>query len=328
MIVRLFFLLLFLFPLATYAAVILQYHHVSDDTPANTSISPHQFERHMQYLKDNNYIVVSLDVIVEAIKQKQPVNDQWVAITFDDAYEDILLNGSPILRKFNYPYALFVNPSTIGNNGFLNWSQIKSLAQDDVMIVNHGYDHASLARVPANVSMKQWLKAQSQLLLDSEKIIKEKTGQHWQYFAYPYGEYTPEVQTWLLNHGFVGFSQQSGAVGTFSDLSILSRFPVSKPYDLIENMHDKLSSLPLNIKLVGKHAQTVVTQGKLSSVEFQVVVDDFEPAKLNCYVSTMGRQQVTWINENTFRLTFNKELPVGRVRSNCTAPSISKPGRF
>ena len=40
---------------------ILQYHHVSDSTPAVTSITPEQFEQHLKYLKDNNFNVVDIE---------------------------------------------------------------------------------------------------------------------------------------------------------------------------------------------------------------------------------------------------------------------------
>ncbi|HBY85746.1 MAG TPA: polysaccharide deacetylase, partial [Colwellia sp.] len=55
---------------SSHAAVILQYHHVSDSTPASTSISPKQFEVHLQYLKDNNFKVVALSELIEGIKNQ------------------------------------------------------------------------------------------------------------------------------------------------------------------------------------------------------------------------------------------------------------------
>ena len=52
------------------SAVILQYHHVSTDTPKSTSISPAQFELHLNYLANNGYQVLPLSHIVAAIKDK------------------------------------------------------------------------------------------------------------------------------------------------------------------------------------------------------------------------------------------------------------------
>ena len=172
------------------------------------------------------------------------------------------------------------------------------------------------------------MEKQSQLLLKAEDIIKEKTGQSWQYFAYPYGEYTLMTQQWLTSHNFVGFSQQSGAVGLESDLSIIPRFPVSKPYDQIASLRDKLNSLPFTITLADENAKTIFELGKTHSVTFNIEVDDFRISQLNCYISGLGRQDIEWQGEQSFTINFTAPLPTGRVRCNCTAPSISEPGRY
>ena len=39
---------------ANSSAVILQYHHVSDETPASTSISPEKFKAHLNWIKEHN----------------------------------------------------------------------------------------------------------------------------------------------------------------------------------------------------------------------------------------------------------------------------------
>ena len=109
-------LFLFIFHSTAIGAVILQYHHVSDSTPASTSISPKQFEVHLQYLKDNNFKVVVLSELIEGIKNQQTLPDKSVAITFDDAYIDVLTQAKPILDKFSFPYTIFVNPGIINRN--------------------------------------------------------------------------------------------------------------------------------------------------------------------------------------------------------------------
>ena len=39
--------------MSTRAAVVLQYHHVSESTPASTSITPSLFKRHIDYLAEH-----------------------------------------------------------------------------------------------------------------------------------------------------------------------------------------------------------------------------------------------------------------------------------
>lgn len=327
------FLLLFIFwclSQAAHAAVILQYHHVSDKTPKSTSITPAQFEVHMQYLADNGFTVVPLSDIVNSIKKQQPLKDKTVAITFDDAYIDILTQADPILEKFNYPYTIFVNPGIIArkSRSYLSWQQLKEMGDKGVILANHGYEHDSLARIPENMTEEAWLAAQSKLLLKAEATIERHTGQSWQYFAYPYGEYTPAIQAWLAEHDFVAFTQQSGAVGLQTNLTSIPRFPASMPYDKITSLKDKLNSLPFNITLDEKNAQTIFEFQEQNSITFQVEVNDFYKSQLNCYISGIGKQMIEWKSETEFMIHYSKPLPIGRVRSNCTAPSISKNGRY
>lgn len=316
--------------MVSQAAVILQYHHVSETTPASTSITPAQFAVHMQYLADNGFTVIPLNELVEALKKKLPLADKTVVITFDDAYLNILTNAKPILDKYQYPFTIFINPGIVekGSKSYLNWQQLKAMSDDGVLLANHGFEHDSLARIPKDQSLNQWLSFHTEQLQKAEAIIKEKTGQSWRYFAYPYGEYTPEIQAWLKGLNYVGFSQQSGAVGQHTDLTIIPRFPASMPYDKIDSLKYKISALPFDLSLLTDENKTIYLQGELAKAKFQVTNTDFKPHQLNCYVTGIGKQNVQWQNDTQFNITFNKTLPTGRVRSNCTAPSLSKPGRY
>ena len=322
--------LLFTWHFCASAAVILQYHHVSDDTPSSTSISPEQFAAHMKYLKDNNFNVVPLSDVIEAIKSQTPLTDKSVVITFDDAYTNVLENGTPVLKEYGYPYTIFVNSAIIDrkSKSYLSWQQLKTLADKGVIIANHGLEHDSLARVTPGMSEAVWLKEHGEKLLYAEKIIEEKTGQTWRYFAYPYGEYTPATQAWLAELDFIGLTQQSGAVGLSTDLTIIPRYPASKPYDKISSLRDKLNSLAFDIQLVNENADTLFEKDQAKSVTFNVSVDDFYKSQLNCYVSGLGRQKIEWQGDDKFTINFSESLPSGRVRGNCTAPSINKPGRY
>lgn len=317
------------------AAVILQYHHVSNSTPASTSISPQQFKAHLQYLKDQGFSVVPLNIIVEAIKAKQEIKDKTVAITFDDAYLDILTQAKPILDSFSYPFTVFINPSIVTRKSkrYLNWQQLKAMADDGVIIANHGFDHHSLARVPVGQTEQQWLQHYGELLNKSEAMIKAKTGKSWHYFAYPYGEYSAQAKAWLTTLGYVGFSQQSGAVGIDSDLSALSRFPASRPYDKLSSLKTKLYSLPLSITVTDQNNALIYRYQQAKSISFKLTdtflqQDDFHQKLMSCYITGIGKQLLVWQDHQHFTITFTKPLPVGRVRANCTVPSKSKAGRF
>ena len=122
-------------------AVILLYHHVSNSTPNVTSVSPDTFREHMQYLAEHHK-VLPLKQVIEALQNKQPLPDKTVVITFDDGYGNIYDNAHPILKEFDYPYTIFVNPSLIGSVDYqLNWQQVKLMATEHASFANHVKQH-------------------------------------------------------------------------------------------------------------------------------------------------------------------------------------------
>ena len=310
------------------SAVILQYHHVSDNTPASTSISPGQFKKHLEYLKSQEFRVVPLSDVMNSITKQQPIADKTVVIIFDDAYLDIFTQARPLLEEYNYPYTVFINPELVEKRykDYLSWQQIKTMADKGVIIANHGLKHDSATRKADNITDKEWLLRYSYNIIEAEQMIKEKNGQNWQYFSYPYGEYSPAIQNWLRDNGYIGFSQQSGAVGLATDLTSVPRFPASSPFDKLVSLRDKLYALPFSITL--PQADTIVGNRQTPALDFNVIVHDFRPQQLSCYVSGLGRQEVLWQSETRFSLVLEKPLPPGRQRTNCTAPSISQPGRY
>ncbi|MEW6999091.1 polysaccharide deacetylase family protein [Colwelliaceae bacterium BS250] len=324
-------LLLLIFSSFSQATVILVYHHVSTKTPKSTSISPKQFDLHLQYLKDNGFTVIALNELVDNLKQQKPLTDKTVVITFDDGYGDILQNGHPLLKKYGYPYTMFINPKTVPNKGgmYLDWQQIKQMSDEGVLIANHGLVHDSLIKAPQGHDAKQWLSTKLEELQQAEQMIKDKTGQNWQYFALPYGEYTVDAQVQLEKMGYAVFTQQSGPVGLSTDLTAIPRFPASMPYDQLGPLKDKLNSLAFNISVKSQRSATIVANGALPDTKVEIEVKDFYSSMLACFISSSGKAEIVWQdNKQSFTMNMSGPLKTGRNRSNCTAPSISHAGRY
>ena len=49
-------------------------------------------------------------------------------------------------------------------------------------------------------------------LLEAEATILKETGQSHRFLAYPYGEFNAQIKAMLVEEGYVGFAQNSGAV--------------------------------------------------------------------------------------------------------------------
>lgn len=315
-------------PSTSLAAVILQYHHVSSETPPITSISVAGFREHMNYLKDNGFNVVPLPQLMKKLQNKQPVDDKTVAITFDDGYDNVYHNARPILKALNWPYTIFVNPTFIDGKykRHMSWDQLNELAKEKVTIANHTMSHEYMVRTPKGTPPHQWQAKMIKEVEDAEARIHEMTGQNHKYLAYPYGEFNHELQVQMRKLGYIAFGQHSGAVGPYTNMTRVPRFPASGIYANLKTLEVKMNSLPFKIE--GLQDANMVIKQNPATLQVYINVDDFNPSQLACFAQNALRATIEWKNKGMFTVVSPEALPEGRSRYNCTAPSQTKPGRF
>lgn len=311
-----------------HAAVILQYHHVSETLPAVTSVSANTFTKHLSYLKEHNFNVIALNELISAIQQGKTLPEKTVAITFDDGYNNNYEQAAPILEKFGYPYTIFVNPTLIdeGKGYVMGWDKLKELASKGALIANHTALHDYLHIKLKDESDAQWQARIKQDILRSQQRIKEEIGHDYKYLAYPYGEFNNKLQALVKELGFIGIGQHSGAVNKNANFTRLPRFPASGFYSKLDTLITKLNSRAFSIKTLDYQDSVTSQNPPTLSIEFEM--GDFHKSQFACYVSSVGQAKLTWINDTTVKIDSPKALNKGRSRFNCTAPSIEHPGSY
>ena len=78
------------------------YHRISDKPVRYTNLQPAEFEQQMNYLADNDFNVVPLAAIVDAMQYGEKLPQNTVALTFDDGYKDNYTVAYPILKRYNF----------------------------------------------------------------------------------------------------------------------------------------------------------------------------------------------------------------------------------
>ncbi|MFK4751221.1 polysaccharide deacetylase family protein [Oceanobacter antarcticus] len=309
--------------------VILQYHHVDTATPATTSISPADFERHLQLLASLNKTIVDLPQAMAALRLGKSLPDNAVAITFDDAYESIYRNAFPKLARRHWPFTIFVNPGAVDAEyaGVIRWHQLREMQQQGATIANHSMDHPYLIQRPKNLSLDQWL---TQQVETAEQRIKQEMGHSDRLLAYPYGEYSLEITQWLEAHDYLAFGQHSGAVSKASFWQAIPRFPAAGDYSDPDTLNDKLRTLAMpvsNSSLV----DPALGRENPPTLVLTIESTDIKPDSLRCFAGGEGQiSHQTSVSGKTITLQTRALHPItqGRSRYNCTAPSISKSGYF
>lgn len=302
------------------SGIVLQYHHVANDTPPVTSISPDQFREHMEYLKENNYTIWPLDRLVNAVRDGEPVPDRTVTITFDDAYLNIYTNGFDILKEFGWPFTIFVSTEFIGTNKtqYLTWQQLEEMQNAGALIENHTHSHTHLLRKLDGESDADWKARIRSEILTAEEAIEENLGTSSTLFAYPYGEYNDEILEIVEDLGYTGFGQQSGPIGPNSDFLALPRFPMSGRYATMDTVTTKLDTLPLPVANSEVEPLLPLSETR-PSLTLHFTRDDLRFNQLVCY----GPSETTALtrqDDTTFVARAKNPVPVGRSRYNCTMP--------
>ncbi len=323
---------LFLFSFSSNAAVVLIYHHVSNTTPKSTSISPEDFEAHLNYLESNQFKVVPLTDLTDAIRKNQPLPDKTVAITFDDSYRDVYESAYPILKKRGWPFTFFVNTDSVGKGKlFVTWDQLREMSKNGVTIANHSTAHNHMVRLLPGESLADWKKRIEKEITDAQQKIKTEIGSAPAIFAYPYGEYNTELKAILDKLGYMSFTQQAGAISLLTDRQILPRFPFGGSYTKLDDFKLKVNSFALPVTSVKffnadkKHLATNNTK-EGDKPYFEMRLSDEVPAnKVNCFLN--GQPMTISTDASKIHIAFKSPLKQGRTKVTCTAPSAQK-GRF
>ena len=329
----------FLFILCIYAVsakassvVVLQYHHVSDDTPKSTSISPELFQQHLDYLSAKDFNVISLSSLERALKNKEPLPDKSVLITFDDGYGSIYDTAFPMLKSKEFPFTVFINIEPIENkiSQFMNWEQLKEMTRYGATIANHSYSHKHLIRREGSESLSEWKARIKKDIAKTQKLLEEKLSTPVKAFAYPFGEFNNDLKYILKDLGFIAFAQHSGALSVTGDVLAIPRFPFGGAYGNIDDFGLKAHSLPMPVKkiilkneseeILGDHVLPLEVNRPILEIQLH---DTKLLNQINCFLS--GRRELSIdVKDNTLIVQPKHSLPVGRSRINCTARSQQK----
>lgn len=214
-------------------AHVFVYHRFGDDKHASTNTTLQELEKEFKYFKDNGYKVVKLSQIIEKVKNKEEVPDNWVALTIDDSYKSFYENGLPIFKKYNYPFSVYVyvEATQKGYGDFMTWEQLKDASKYGEIGL-HSYSHAHLTKIST-----------SKVYSDTKKaieIFKQKLGFEPKSYAYPYGEYNQEVKETIKKFNFEYIlNQGTGTVTKNSDVYDINRIALVGKVNLKQKLKYK-----------------------------------------------------------------------------------------
>lgn len=180
-----------------YTVPILMYHYI-DYQQNSVTVLPDNFRKQMAYLYKNNYQVISLDELVQETKAKKTFNRKSVVITFDDGYEDNYTYACPILKRYDFPAAIFLISGMVGKKGYLNWQQIKDMQGQGILFGAHATKYNTY--LPDLEQDQDLIMEIAGSKIDIERQIKTKVD----YFSYPIGGFNDKIKDIVKIAGYKG----------------------------------------------------------------------------------------------------------------------------
>jgi peptidoglycan/xylan/chitin deacetylase (PgdA/CDA1 family) len=304
-------------------ANIFIYHRFAEANYPSTNISAEVFAAQLDLLTSENYAVLALSDVVKRLAAGEALPEKCAVLTVDDAFKSFLEVGLPLIERHGFPVTLFVSSGFSGRSGYLDWEQLRSLKQRGVEIGSHGYSHLHMADRRKGETLEAWRQRNTADLERATSDFKRELGYVPEVFAYPYGEYSPELIELIKQFGYeAAVAQQSGVVSRYADLYELPRFPMGGPYATLAGFSEKLKMHALPVKVVRPLTAVIGTENP-PQLELQVLdLQSVDLSRMNCFLGGKPDCLVEKIAGKTgyYRIIAKHKLTARRSKYTLTAP--------
>ena len=203
-----------------YSLPILMYHHIrdfndpSDQIGTNLSVSPADFTKELDLIKERGYTTINFHDI-----ESGNVPDKAIILTFDDGYENFYQNAYPELIKRGMKAVSYIIVNDIGGGDYMTESQIAEISNNGIEIGSHTLSHPDLAISSDTKARKE--------IFDSKTSLEKMTGKKVISLCYPSGKYTATTEALTKEAGYNFAVTTNGGITTFGDLYALNRHRVN-----------------------------------------------------------------------------------------------------
>lgn len=209
--------------------VVLCYHRFEEKGGREMVSTPAEFEAQLQGLKDNGITVIPMDDFLAWRRGEKSIPAKSAVITLDDGWLTGYTTAWPLLKKFNYPFTMFIytdyvkgGPKAGGQS--MSWDQLAEMRDAGVDIASHTVSHTGLnaRKGKTEEQYREWLKSE---IAGSKQLIEEKLGIRVKTIAYPYGLHNDIVREVVKEAGYEGgFTVYGQHMGNGGDPTLLGRY--------------------------------------------------------------------------------------------------------
>jgi peptidoglycan/xylan/chitin deacetylase (PgdA/CDA1 family) len=220
----------------TAQVIIFGWHRFVDKVRRpDTEITPPDFEKQMQELKDHGITVIGMQDLIAWKRSEKSIPPRSAVLTFDDGWKSQYEVAWPILKKFGYPVTLFIYTEGVRGGHFgggeaMTWEMLAEMRDAGADIQAHSATHQDLRKPYDKVAKKklsppeydQWLNNE---IVGSKQLLEQRLGIKVNCFAVPYGFYNERIKETCKAAGYEAIFTVYGQPITFnSPMDNLGRY--------------------------------------------------------------------------------------------------------
>src|SRR5436190_7157361 len=272
----------------------------------------------MKQLKDAGITVISMQDLLAWKRGEKNIPPRCAVITFDDGWKSQYEVGWPIMKKFGYPFTMFiytegVRGGSLGGGEAITWEQLADMRDNGVDIQAHTATHQDLREghnimlaVPGGKRTRtkltgpqyeQWVHNE---VVGSKELLEQRLGIKVNCFAVPFGNYNEHVKELARNAGFEAMFTVYGQPITFtSPLDSLGRYAIeaNKPKvfeDAVKMIGASSAGGPAVAEVGAKDMATQTADGETVRTALPLIkanlsaIGQIEPGSVQMRVSGIG----------------------------------------
>ena len=191
------------------AVIVLCYHRFENKPKDSLAVTPAVFESQMQALKEAGYSVIPMADFLAWRRGEKSIPAKSCLLTIDDGYRSAYDVAWPILKKFEYPftmfiYTAFVKGGALAGGASLSWAELCEMRDAGVDIQSHTVNHQNLRLKKGKfqsqfATYEEWLTNE---IAGSKKQLEAKLGIAVKALAYPYGNHNEQIRAAAMEAGY------------------------------------------------------------------------------------------------------------------------------
>jgi peptidoglycan/xylan/chitin deacetylase (PgdA/CDA1 family) len=230
----------------TAQVIIFCYHRLVDKVRyPGTEITPAAFEAQMKELKDRGITVIPMQDLLAWKRGEKNIPPRCAVITFDDGWKSQYEVAWPIMKKYGYPFTMFiytegVRGGSLGGGEAITWEQLADMRDNGVDIQAHSATHQDLReghtimlastggkKTKTKLTGPQYEQWMQNEVVGSKQLLEQRLGIKVNCFAVPFGNYNEHVKEVARNSGYEAMFTVYGQPITFtSPMDSIGRYAI------------------------------------------------------------------------------------------------------